>query len=81
MFALSFAFSLGDLSYILFGSQNFETLPFYLYQLFGRYGGSEADMLGIFILIYIFVGYLFLGLVFWSLKKMSYRLSEYYVRG
>ena len=83
VFALSFAFSLGDLSVItLFGSQNFETLPFYLYQLFGRYGGSEADILGIFILIYIFIGYLFLGLVFWCLKKIvSYRLGEYYVRG
>ena len=51
---ISFAFSLGDLSIItLFGNQNFETLPYYLYQLFGRYGTSEADVLGIFILGYI----------------------------
>jgi thiamine transport system permease protein len=67
---ISFAFSLGDLSVItLFGSQNFETLPFYLYQLFSRYGASEADMLGMFLLVYIFMAYLFFGFVFWCFRK------------
>jgi thiamine transport system permease protein len=36
IFALSFCFSLGDLGVIaLFGSDEFSTLPWYLYQLMG----------------------------------------------
>jgi len=70
--AISFAFSLGDLSVItLFGNHNFETLPYYLYQLFGRYGASEADLLGIFILGYIFTAYIFFGFAFWFLNKIK----------
>jgi thiamine transport system permease protein len=69
---ISFAFSLGDLSVItLFGNHNFETLPYYLYQLFGRYGASEADMLGIFILGYIFTAYMIFGFAFWCVKKIN----------
>ena len=70
--AISFAFSLGDLSVItLFGNHNFETLPYYLYQLFGRYGASEADMLGIFILGYIFTAYVLFGFAFWCVKRIK----------
>ena len=67
---ISFAFSLGDLSVItLFGNREFETLPYYLYQLFGRYGASEADILGIFILVYIFVAYFIFGVILMSFEK------------
>lgn len=68
---ISFAFSLGDLSVItLFGNREFETLPYYLYQLFGRYGASEADILGIFILVYIFVAYFIFGVILMSFEKI-----------
>lgn len=41
--ALSFCFSLGDLGIIaLFGSDDFSTLPWYLYQLMGSYRTSDA---------------------------------------
>lgn len=41
--ALSFCFSLGDLGIIaLFGSDEFLTLPWYLYQLMGSYRTSDA---------------------------------------
>ena len=41
--ALSFCFSLGDLGIIaLFGSDDFLTLPWYLYQLMGSYRTSDA---------------------------------------
>jgi len=43
VFALSFCFSLGDLGIIaLFGSEDFSTLPWYLYQLMGSYRTSDA---------------------------------------
>ena len=43
VFALSFCFSLGDLGIIaLFGSDEFSTLPWYLYQLMGSYRTSDA---------------------------------------
>ncbi len=43
VFALSFCFSLGDLGIIaLFGSDDFSTLPWYLYQLMGSYRTSDA---------------------------------------
>ena len=69
---ISFAFSLGDLSVItLFGNKDFETLPYYLYQLFSRYGASEADMLGIFILGYIFITYFIFGLILMSFERFQ----------
>jgi thiamine transport system permease protein len=61
IFALSFCFSLGDLGIIaLFGSDEFSTLPWYLYQLMGSYRTSDASgvalillgiTLGLFILL------------------------------
>ena len=69
---ISFAFSLGDLSVItLFGNKELETLPYFLYQLFGRYGASEADILGIFILVYIFVAYFIFGVILMSFEKIQ----------
>ena len=41
--ALAFCFSLGDLGIIaLFGSEDFSTLPWYLYQLMGSYRTTDA---------------------------------------
>ena len=61
VFALAFCFSLGDLGIIaLFGSDEFSTLPWYLYQLMGSYRTTDAAgvalvllvlVLGVFILI------------------------------
>ena len=48
---ISAAFSLGDLGVIaLFGSKDFQTLPWLLYQLFNRYGGAQAELLAILML-------------------------------
>jgi len=61
VFALAFCFSLGDLGIIaLFGSDEFTTLPWYLYQLMGSYRTTDAAgvalvllvlVLGVFILL------------------------------
>jgi len=43
VFALAFCFSLGDLGIIaLFGSDDFSTLPWYLYQLMGSYRTEDG---------------------------------------
>ena len=61
-FALAAALSLGDLGVIaLFGSVDFQTLPWLLYQYQNRYGGAEADMLalvmlGLVLLLFIAAG-------------------------
>ena len=48
---LSAALSFGDLGIItLFGSQDFETLPFMLFQFMNRYGADEADFLALLLL-------------------------------
>lgn len=48
---LSAALSFGDLGIItLFGSQNFETLPYMLYSFMSRYGADEADLLALILL-------------------------------
>jgi len=61
VFALAFCFSLGDLGIIAhFGSDEFTTLPWYLYQLMGSYRNADAAgvalvmlvmVLGVFILV------------------------------
>ncbi|SFV63118.1 Thiamin ABC transporter, transmembrane component [hydrothermal vent metagenome] len=61
VFALAFCFSLGDLGIIaLFGSDEFSTLPWYLYQLMGSYRTTDAAgvalvmlvlVLGVFVLL------------------------------
>ena len=50
---LTAALSIGDFGVIaLFGSEQFKTLPYLLYQYASRYGGAEAEMLAVFLLIY-----------------------------
>ena len=50
-FGLSAALSFGDLGIItLFGSQEFETLPYLLFQFMNRYGAAEADLLALVLL-------------------------------
>ena len=51
-FGLAAALSFGDLGIItLFGSQNFETLPYMLFQYLNRYGAVEADILALILLL------------------------------
>jgi thiamine transport system permease protein len=46
------AFSLGDFGVIaLFGSEQFHTLPWLLYQYASRYGGAEAELLSLILLV------------------------------
>ncbi|MCG7491509.1 thiamine/thiamine pyrophosphate ABC transporter permease ThiP [Vibrio sp. Of14-4] len=51
-FAISFMFAIGDLSAIaLFGSQEFRTLPLYLFQLLGSYQIAAAAVVSLTLLI------------------------------
>ena len=51
-FAISFMFSMGDLSAIaLFGSQEFRTLPLYLFQLLGSYQMDAAAVVSVTLLL------------------------------
>jgi len=50
--AISFVLSIGDLSAVaLFGSQDFKTLPLYLFQLLGSYQMDAAAVVALFLLI------------------------------
>ena len=52
-YAISFVLSIGDLSAIaLFGSQDFKTLPLYLFQLLGSYQMEAAAVVSLFLLIF-----------------------------
>ncbi len=54
IFALSFCFSLGDLGIIaLFGSDEFTTLPWYLYQLMGSYRTTDAAGVALVLLVLV----------------------------
>ncbi|MCG6202618.1 thiamine/thiamine pyrophosphate ABC transporter permease ThiP [Psychromonas antarctica] len=51
-FSISFVLSMGDLSAIaLFGSQDFRTLPLYLFQLLGSYQMESAAVVSLFLLV------------------------------
>lgn len=51
-FAISFMFAIGDLSAIaLFGSQEFRTLPLYLFQLLGSYQMESAAVVSVTLLL------------------------------
>jgi thiamine transport system permease protein len=66
-FSISFVLSMGDLSAIaLFGSQDFTTLPLYLFQLLGSYQMQAAAVVSLFLLI-ISVG------IFIVIEKISTR--------
>lgn len=55
-FAFSALLSIGDFGVIaLFGSQDFQTLPFYLYQQIGAYRSSQAAVTALLLLIICFV--------------------------
>ena len=61
IFALAFCFSLGDLGIIaLFGSDEFSTLPWYLYQLMGSY--RNADAAGVALVMLVLVLSVFIGI-------------------
>jgi thiamine transport system permease protein len=63
--ALSFCLSLGDLGIIsLFGSQDFSTLPWYLYGLMGSYNNSDASGVALILLSLTLSVFLFLPKVF-----------------
>ncbi len=52
-FSISFVLSMGDLSAIaLFGSQDFRTLPLYLFQLLGSYHMQSAAVVSLFLLVF-----------------------------
>ena len=54
VFALAFCFSLGDLGIIaLFGSDEFTTLPWYLYQLMGSYRTTDAAGVALVLLVLV----------------------------
>jgi len=54
VFALAFCFSLGDLGIIaLFGSDDFSTLPWYLYQLMGSYRTTDAAGVALVLLVLV----------------------------
>lgn len=67
IFALSFCFSLGDLGIIaLFGSDDFITLPWYLYQLMGSYKTSDAAGVALILLILILCVFILIPKLFRS---------------
>jgi thiamine transport system permease protein len=56
--ALAFCFSLGDLGVIaLFGSDEFQTLPWLLYQKFGSYRTHEASAIALVLLVLVFAAF------------------------
>ena len=70
-FSISFVLSMGDLSAIaLFGSQDFTTLPLYLFQLLGSYQMQAAAVVSLFLLI-ISVG------IFILIEKISTKNSSF----
>ena len=64
-FAISFLLSMGDLSAIaLFGSQEFRTLPLYLYQLLGSYQMQAAAIVALFLLLISLFVFVFIEKIF-----------------
>ena len=67
VFALAFCFSLGDLGIIaLFGSDEFTTLPWYLYQLMGSYRTTDAAGVALVLLVLVLSVFVLLPRVFRS---------------
>ena len=65
IFALSFCFSLGDLGVIaLFGSDDFSTLPWYLYQLMGSYRNTDASGVALILLLITLLSFILLPKLF-----------------
>ncbi|WP_428195491.1 thiamine/thiamine pyrophosphate ABC transporter permease ThiP [Aliivibrio kagoshimensis] len=69
-FAISFVLSMGDISAIsLFGSQDFNTLPLYLFQLLGSYQMDAAAVVSLFLLLFSVGVFVVLERVFMVNKK------------
>ncbi|MEA3434510.1 MAG: ABC transporter permease subunit, partial [Campylobacterota bacterium] len=67
VFALAFCFSLGDLGIIaLFGSDEFTTLPWYLYQLMGSYRTTDAAGVALILLVLVLAVFILLPRLFRS---------------
>jgi thiamine transport system permease protein len=67
VFALSFCFSLGDLGIIaLFGSDEFITLPWYLYQLMGSYRTTDAAGVALILLVLVLCVFILIPRLFRS---------------
>jgi len=67
VYALAFCFSLGDLGIIaLFGSDEFTTLPWYLYQLMGSYRATDAAGVALVLLVLVLGVFILLPRVFRS---------------
>ena len=65
VFALAFCFSLGDLGIIaLFGSDEFTTLPWYLYQLMGSYRTTDAAGVALVLLVLVLLVFIVLPRLF-----------------
>jgi len=64
---LAFCFSLGDLGIIaLFGSDEFSTLPWYLYQLMGSYRTTDAAGVALILLVLVVSVFIIVPRVFRS---------------
>ncbi|WP_089140040.1 thiamine/thiamine pyrophosphate ABC transporter permease ThiP [Vibrio rumoiensis] len=64
-FAISFMFSMGDLSAVaLFGNQSFTTLPLYLFQLLGSYQMPAAAMVSLCLLVFSVICFSLIDVVF-----------------
>ncbi|HIP60311.1 MAG TPA: ABC transporter permease subunit [Campylobacterales bacterium] len=69
VFALSFCFSLGDLGIIaLFGSDDFSTLPWYLYQLMGSYRTEDGAGVALILLVITLTAFILLPKLFGSVN-------------
>lgn len=67
VFALSFCLSLGDLGIIaLFGSDDFSTLPWYLYQLIGSYRTTDAAGVALVLLVLVLTVFIVIPRLFRS---------------
>jgi len=67
VFVLSFCFSLGDLGIIaLFGSDDFITLPWYLYQLMGSYRTTDAAGVALILLVLVLCVFILIPKIFRS---------------
>ncbi|RTZ14294.1 thiamine/thiamine pyrophosphate ABC transporter permease ThiP [Vibrio aquaticus] len=76
-FAISFMFAIGDLSAVaLFGSQEFRTLPLYLFQLLGSYQMEAAAVVSVTLLLLSVGCFTLIERLFNVNKKVSYADAE-----
>ncbi|MGF1752499.1 thiamine/thiamine pyrophosphate ABC transporter permease ThiP [Vibrio makurazakiensis] len=76
-FSISFMLSIGDLSAIaLFGSQDFRTLPLYLFQLLGSYQMEAAAVISVCLLLLSVGSFSIIERVFSSSQRSSSKRSS-----